>query len=249
MKKIGKYFLRECLFFGFLIPRISDCQQYNIPVSFDLNSFRIENTDSFSSIQYLGNAGTWYFLQPGYPELPYIPINVLLPHNSKINKIIARDINSQPFKDSVFAQVDNKYVQTVPAPDYPASEIITDSTELYAGFLISKIYICPFKYLTETRRLILHTNLVLDIYLQTIEKPLIFESSPEKIKLSRDFIRNLVINREDIDRTIPLKEKIDYSKIHLFNEIGEDSIRSLAPSLKKTDHVVPFHLKHIKTCR
>ena len=230
-------------FFWFSDPRISDCQQYNIPVSFDLNSFRIENTDSFSSIQYLGNAGTWYFLQPGYPELPYIPINVLLPHNSKINKIIARDINSQPFKDSVFAQVDNKYVQTVPAPDYPASEIITDSTELYAGFLISKIYICPFKYLTETRRLILHTNLVLDIYLQTIEKPLIFESSPEKIKLSRDFIRNLVINREDIRPNNTTEGKNRLFKNPSFQRNWGRFHKIISPFFKENRSCRPFSYK------
>jgi len=247
MWKLLEYPHWKYLIFFFLVPEIIYSQKYSLPVSFDLNSFRIEKSDSFPSIHYPGYAN--YIKRSGYPELPYIPIYILLPHNSKINKIVANVIDSKHINDLDFANGEKKIVKTSTSIDFPSSDIIFESPELFAGFLIDKIYICPFRYFPETQQLFFCSKLLLDIQYLIEEKPLKYELSEDKIKTSREFLRDLVINKDEIDKTVPLEEKIDYSVIKINKETKEDTVdvkKKESILLKKEEKRESFHIKRLK---
>lgn len=245
-------------------------QKMNISVNFDLNNFKIEKIDSLNSIQYVKNFDVRYFLPVGYPKLPYIPFFILLPHNSRIERILIDDfkleaiegyyniisatfedidsdssysVNTQSLKNNKMDHLKNHYPSDIQIVMY-------NSPELYAGFLVNKINICPIKYFPETRQLFIYTKLLLDIQYQIDEKPLKYELSEDKIKASRRFIRDLVINKEEIDKTVPLEEKIDYSIIQINKETKEDTVelkKKESILLKKEEKGEPFHIKRLKT--
>jgi len=250
MRKLQKNVYLKYLIFFFLVPEIIYSQQYALPVSFDLNNFRIENSDSFPSIYCPGNANTYYIKCPGYPELPYIPVYILLPHHSKINKIVAKAIDSNHVHNLDFENSEKKIIKASNSIDFPSSGIKFESPELLAGFLIIKIYICPFMYFPETDQLFFCTKLLLDIQYLIEEKPIKYELSVDKIKASREFIRDLVINKEEIDKTVPLEEKIDYSIIQINKETMEDTVevkKKESIPLKKEEKGAPFHIKRLKS--
>jgi hypothetical protein len=253
-----------------LIPLILNGQNFGISVSFDRNNFKIEKVDSFTTIQCVENKDIKYLLPAGYPKLPYIPFFVLLPHNAKIESILIDDSNFEiingffnivpatnigPNSDSGnFTNtqlLENNKIDKLNS-NYPAhiQSIKYESPELYAGFLINKIYICPFKYLPESRQLFFYTKLLLDIQYKVDEKPLRYELSNDKIRLSREFLRDRVINKEEIDKTVPLEEKIDYSKIQIYKETEEDSVsvkKQEVSGLTKEEKTKPFYIKRLKT--
>ena len=101
MEHIGNFFIADIftyrlrIFFKrtitslllFYIPFILIAQKFSISVNFDLNNFKIEKVDSLSLIQCIENNDIRYFLPAGYPKLPYLSFFVLLPHNSRIERI------------------------------------------------------------------------------------------------------------------------------------------------------------------
>ncbi len=277
-KSIGKCFLRHCVLgwklrkISFLIALFSTLviysQEFSISVDFKLSNFRIEKADSYSVINCLNNTDIRYFSKVGYPKLPYIPFYVLLPHNSEIDGIVIKDSNSETFEgfyDIISTNIENGGSDSTYSGNaeplevsiadtlsiyYPSDNQIIrhDPPELYAGFLLNQIYVCPFKYFPETRQLSFYTKLSLEFHLQIDGRPLKLELSPDKIKLSREFIRNMVINKDDIDKTIPLEEKIDYSKIHIFKDTDEDTFKAkkvYVPDKMKTKNAAPFYIKQI----
>jgi hypothetical protein len=252
------------------IPTFINGQRFGISVSFNIDNFKIEKVDSFCTIQTVENNDIRYLLPAGYPKLPYIPLFVLLPHNSRIESILIDDSNFEIIKglynivsgthtddssdSGYFADtqsLENNKKDNV-KNYYPSDIQIVkyDSPELYAGFLINKIYICPFKYFPETRQLCYYTKLLLNIQYQIDEKPMKYELSADKVRLSREFIRDMVINKEEIDKTVPLEEKIDYSKIQIYKETEEDSVKANKQEisgLKKAENTRPFYIKRLKT--
>ena len=49
---------------------------------------------------------------------------------------------------------------------------------------------------------------------------------------------------------MPLEEKIDYSKIQIYKEIEEDSVKENKPAVpdsKKVENIKPFYIKSLKT--
>lgn len=234
----------------FLLSGNTYSQQYSLPVSFDLSNFLIEKSDSFPLVQFLDNPNTYFINHSGYPELPYIPIYILMPHNSKINKIAAKIIDFKDVSDPDFAQEEIKIDNSRISIDFPSSSILFDSAELFAGFQINKIHICPFRYLPETHQLFFCSELLLDIQYLMEEKPLKYELSEDKIKVSREFIRELVINKEKIDQIFPLEEKIDYSVIQIYKENEGDTVevkKEESIPLRKEEKGEPFHIKRLKT--
>jgi len=249
-------------------PIIINGQKYSISISFDLNNFKIEKVDSFNTIQCIQNNDIRYFL-PGYPKLPYVSFFVLLPHNSKIEHISIDGLNFENIEgfyniipttlkdiDTVSGYSYNtrylKFNDSGNSEIYYPPEILSvqyDSSQLYAGFLIHKIYICPFRYYQKRKKLLFSPEVTLEINYHISDKPLQFETSPEKIRLSREFIRKTVINTEEIDKILPLKQKLDYSKIQIFRDIGKDSgnNKTVVPKLKKLEKNKPFYIKHIIT--
>jgi hypothetical protein len=273
---LGKIFSSYCgrvekpifLLFILLIPLVLNGQKFSISVSFDINNFKIEKVDSFNTIHCGENKELRYLLPAGNPKLPYIPFFVLLPHNSRIESTLIYDSDFESIKgdfnimltsfedndsdfensaNSHFLNTDNTNASQV---YYPSDTQIIRyySPELYAGFLINKIYICPFKYFPETKQLFFYTKFMLDIQYQIDEKPLKYELSTDKIKLSREFIRDIVINKEEIDKTVPLEEKIDYSKIKIYKETEDNPVKEQeVSSLKKAEKTKPFYIKRLKT--
>jgi hypothetical protein len=234
-------------------------------MNFDHNDFAIEKLDSFDYIKYYKGANLKYFLPVGYPKLPYITYVVLVPHNAEIESITIRDSHTLTYENFYYIvpthtkDIDTTTVfKTAPqlsniiniySPEafFPSigNEVKFDSVQLYAGFSICKIYVCPFKYFPKKRQLFFLDNFRLDITYKTGSKLLTFESSSEKIALSRKFIRNKVLNRDDADKIVPLEEKMDYSKMHLFKGLENKNNPKSTNSLK-TKETQPFYIKQIR---
>ncbi len=230
------FFFMLMLFCSF----VSLAQKFSISTSFNIDNFRIEKTDSFDVIKYTLNNDVKYFLSQTYPEFPFIACYVLLPHHAKITRVLMTYGKSEICKGSFHIRLSN--------PSLPVNSdfIHYDNPELYAGYQISKVFICPFRYLPETNQLLFYSKLSFDIYYQTEAKPVNLELSPEKIKLSREFIRNKVINQEDIEKIFPLEEKIDYSGLDFFKNEA-DSLKKMekeTPRLKKAEE--PLYIRQIK---
>ena len=230
------FFFMLMLFCSF----VSLAQKFSISTSFNIDNFRIEKTDSFDVIKYTLNNDVKYFLSQTYPELPFVASYVLLPHHAKITEIIMTYGKSEICKGSFYMRLPN------PSLPVKSDFIHFDNPELYAGYQINKVFICPFRYLPETNRLIFYSKVSFDIFYQTKAKPVNLEPSADKIKLSREFIRKKVINQEDIEKIVPLEEKIDYSGLDFFkNETDSlNKIRKETPRLKKAEE--PFYIRQIK---
>jgi len=239
-------------------------QKFSISVSYSQSNFIVEKNDSFIYINYPQNCDLRYSLPSGYPDLPYIPSYILLPHNAQINCILVTDSKVEPVSGS-FNIIPESMKDTaneesqISTDDFSSSAdgylpayneiVIFDSAQLYAGFQINKIFICPFKYLPETHQLFFYPKLDLDVYYELDEKPVNLEASQEKIRMCRDFIRSIVINKEEIEKIIPLEEKIDYSKVQIFREVGKNAKsteRVNGASSKPKESVEPFYIRQIK---
>ncbi len=234
-------------------------QNYNISVPFELSNFRFEKADSFTSIQCVENKEIRYPMPAGDPNLPYIPFYVLMPHSSSIKGISIEEGNfgilegnyriapksiEESNSDSAMSAFHASLIM-------PANSqiVIYDSAELYAGFLINRIFVSPFRYNEKEQQLLFTNKMIIKIVYQTNVEPLKYETSPEKIELCREFIKEMVINREEINKVLPLEKKMDYSKVHIYKDIGKDSGKSktVEPLPEKSEEVKPFYIKQIKT--
>jgi hypothetical protein len=82
-----------------------------------------------------------YLLRPeGSPELPFIACYVLLPHNPSITKIVITGSKIEIFKGTFPLRLSN---QALPAE---SEYIRANDPELYTGYQINKIFICPFHF-------------------------------------------------------------------------------------------------------
>lgn len=245
-------------------------QKYSLSVPFELSNFRIEKADSFASIQCIENKDISYPMPVGDPKLPYIPFYVLIPHNSSITGILIKEGNFQAMegnyrispKTMEESESDSGHIAfpesfAISNPDktghyFPSDDQSTvyDLPQLYAGFLIDRVFICPFRYNEKKHQLLFSQKIDIIITYQITDKPLKFETSPEKIEQSREFIREMVINRGEINKIFPLEEKIDYSRIPVFREAEGNSIKAkkvTTPADKQEKSAEPFYIKHIKS--
>jgi len=200
----------------------------------------MEKMDSFHIIKYALNRDVKYFLPESYPELPFIASYVLLPHNADIEKIVITGGKKENFKGTCPVRL------SIPSPSNESDYIRYNNPELYAGYRIIKIFICPFRYSTESNHIVFFQKVNFDIFYQTNTKPLNLERSDAKIKLSRQFIRGKVINQVDIEKIVPLEEKMDYSGLDFFRN-ETDSLQKSKKEIQKLNKAEePFYIRQIK---
>jgi hypothetical protein len=266
LKKWKKRAEASFLFLSFSIILLG--QKYGISVPFSLDNFRLAKTDSFTLIQCIENKDIKYPIQTGDPLLPYIPFYVLMPQNSSITSIYIEKSNFQAIEGNYRIALKNKEKYTsdsgfsnrdsaiINSPDNSSNyfppegqSMLKDSSQLYAGYLINRIFLCPFRYIEKNHQLLFSTRIVIEIAYTTEDKPLKFETSPEKIRQSKEFIKDMVINPWEANNILPLEEKIDYSRIPRFKETEDKSRESKKTNTneyKKEKSAEPFYIKQIK---
>jgi hypothetical protein len=245
-------------------------QQCIISVPFEFDNFRIEKADSLTSVLCVENKDIRYPMPVGYPELPYIPFYVLLPHNAIITGISIEEVNFNTLEgnyrialksvnennsDSSGLTLSDALIINQPdsGSEYFPSDVqgaVYDLPQLYAGFLLDRIFICPFRYNERQQQLLFCNKMEVKIIYQIKDEPLKYESSPEKIAQSREFIREMVINTGEIIKILPLEEKIDYSRVPVFKKV-EENLKSEnkvnTKGNKQEKSAEPFYIKHIET--
>lgn len=196
--------------------------------------------DSSQVIQYDQNQEVKYFLDQTSPKLPFLAFFVLLPHNAHISKVFVLGSKKGPYD-----------------PNYPVSPALSSlpaesayvryaDPEIFAGYRIQKVFICPFRYTSESDYLVFCSQITLDIFYQIDEKPLILEHSADKIIQSRQYVRDKVLNAEDLENIIPLAEKMDYTGLDFFKTEADSLKQTPVKSQNREKTGEPFFIRQIK---
>ncbi len=222
-------------------------QSLTVPVRFGREDFRVEQGDGHSTITPLKTGEAVYFQREGDPKLPYLPVYIVLYHNSSVDTILPGGTRFEHIEGRFDFHTVSGETKSFPEGN---RMIRYDPPQLYAGFLVLKVYICPFRYVPASHQVFFNPEITLDVRYRTAGKPQKMESSQEKIGQSRKYARELVINGELLDNMIPLEEKFDYSRVHLYREerdsvVNAQESTSQDESRQKKDK--PFYIRHIKT--
>jgi hypothetical protein len=250
-------------------PTILRAQNIEITVPFDRSEFLISRIDSFDKINNKSNKTVYYFQPEGFPELPYLSYYILLPNFAHIESIQLKESSlnriegyyniilgtSDQEESRTGLQNDssilNKHLRYTSAATFPPAGQAAkfDSAELFAGFMINRIYICPFNFNPKTHELNLYNRVTLDVYYKVENTSVVMEKSPEKIELSRNVVRERVVNYKDVDSMIPLEQKIDYSKVKIYEEenINQNKNEDVGNINSPTKEEKPFYIHYIKS--
>ncbi len=188
--------------------------QLTVELSFSTDQVNMVNVDGYWTVRIDGG---YLWGEPGQPELPAVPINVLLPPGKKAKTIEIDSINFVPIAEGIIVKpIQKPAIRSLPRntrfefvePDpeiyyspqpFPARNVILSGSGNFLGFSIAGIVIIPFRYFPKTGRLEIAQKISLSITYESSSFSHPAKRSPTSDLVARNLVKSIVVNPKMAD--------------------------------------------------
>lgn len=217
--------LHRLLVLSILIPGILLAGVITKNISISESDLSLTKLDNYDLISLSGRYSTW---EKGKPLLPVVSLNFLIPVTAEVTKVEVVSSDTRilpgeylPYPVQTIRPLSSKDIYPFVKPDetvynstnpYPAEIVQFVPSGCLSGYRIAGVLLYPLQYFPLEKRLLLYTDITLNIYYEEGRQEPISLTRSQKELFGRE-VRNIVANPEVVETWSPLVKEADAGEI------------------------------------